>query len=265
MRKLKDVVSAYIAIKKLGNPTSAPTDEEARELPNTILSAERLLLQTLYFDLHTLHPYSHVYSKWKALFQKCASVPEQTKDDLMQTTLNLVNDSYRTDLCLQYRPDLIAHAAIYLATLHLDVKPEVKQTSRTHVQPNWIDLIETPADEDTLRDICNQLLDVMDRAAAGRSDGRTDYKLTRARLLDEAARCHSSPNAIASGQTPNTVSGYQEEVKKKFPPPPPPPSTSSAVQKQMNIPPPPPSLPVHDDVQATKRQKINNDEYAIST
>jgi hypothetical protein len=109
-------------------------------------------------------------NKWKALFQKCVYIPEQTKDELQQVTVNFVNDSYRTNLCLQYRADLIAHAAIFLATLHLDVKPEIKQSSRTHVQPSWIDLLETPADEDMLRDICGQLLDVTERIKIGRNE-----------------------------------------------------------------------------------------------
>jgi serine/threonine protein kinase len=116
------VVIAYINVKKLGG--TSLSEEEVRELPNSILKAERILLQTLFFDLHTLHPYSHVVNKWKALFQKCVYIPEQTKDELQQVTVNFVNDSYRTNLCLQYRVDLIAHAAIFLATLHLDVKPE---------------------------------------------------------------------------------------------------------------------------------------------
>lgn len=259
LRKLKDVVNAYVNIKKLGNPSSGPTEDNIKDLPNTILKAERVLLQTLYFDLHTLHPYSHVVNKWKALFQKCVYIPDQTKEDLQQTTLNFVNDSYRTNLCLQFRPDLIAHASIYLAALHLDVKPEVKQSSRTHVQPSWIDLLETPADEDTLRDICIQLLDVVFIGIANKPDQINAYKLTRARLLDAATRYHNSPNAIASGLTPSTSSGNQDDIKPILPPPPPPPPPSQQPHSNNNIPPPPPPPPLidsHEDTQASKRQKV---------
>ena len=245
LRKLKDVVNAYITVKKLGN-SSTINEEEIRDLPNSILKAERVLLQTLFFDLHTLHPYSHLVNKWKALFQKCVYIPEQTKDELQQVTVNFVNDSYRTNLCLQYRVDLIAHAAIFLATLHLDVKPEIKQSSRTHVQPSWIDLLETPADEDILKDICGQLLDVIIRGSAGRIEQLQAYQLTSARLSDTmVARCHSSPNAVASG-TPTTVSsGYQDELK-VIPPPPPPP-------------PPPQQKEINEEEPLSKKQKTTNE------
>lgn len=246
LRKIKDVVNAYINIKKLGK--AALSEEEIRDLPNTILKAERILLQTLFFDLHTLHPYSHIVNKWKALFQKCVYIPDQTKEDLQQTTFFIVNDSYRTNLCLQFRPDLIAHAAIYLSTLHMDVKPEVKQNARTHVQPSWIDLLETPADEDTIREICIQLLDVIDVGCAGRNDQLEAYKSTRARLLDDVTRCHSSPNAIA-GLTPTTTSASYVDLK-----------PAVSLQPQSNIPPPPPPPPAAamEDFPAAKRQKINS-------
>lgn len=241
------MVIAYINVKKLGG--TSLSDEEVRELPNSILKAERILLQTLFFDLHTLHPYSHVVNKWKALFQKCVYLPEPTKEELQQLTLNFVNDHYRTDLCLQYRPDIIAHAAIFLATVHLDVKPEIKQTSRSNVQPSWIDLLETPADDNTVKDICMQLLNVLDMGSASRSDQQKAYKLTRERLEDPVtfARHHSSPNAVASG-TPNAVSsGYQDDLKVTIPPPPPP---------------NPPQQTINEEEPLSKRQKTTIDENA---
>jgi len=70
-----------------------------------ILECEFFALHYLNFDLIVFHPY-------RPLTQYLSDVNMQS---LLQPAWNIVNDSYRTDLCLRYAPYLIAIAAIYMA------------------------------------------------------------------------------------------------------------------------------------------------------
>jgi len=75
-----------------------------------VLEAEYYALQVLHFDLIVFHPY-------RPLTQYIADIGMQ---DALQTAWSIVNDSYRTDLCLTTPPYLIAVAAIYMTCVFLD-------------------------------------------------------------------------------------------------------------------------------------------------
>jgi len=70
---------------------------------------ERILLQTLAFDLKVDHPYKYVLSY-------CKHVGGDDHKNIMQFAWNFANDSFRTTLCLQYEPSFIAAAAVYLSS-----------------------------------------------------------------------------------------------------------------------------------------------------
>lgn len=59
--------------------------------------------------------------------------------------------SYRTTLCLQYSASHIALGAIFLAAVHLDIKPLNSNKSRNAVELSWFKLLESDIDEDSLK------------------------------------------------------------------------------------------------------------------
>ena len=78
-------------------------------LKQQILNFESLLLRTLAFDLNVTHPYGTLLKNLGALY------PENK--NFAQVSWNFINDSLqRTNLCLQFKPELIAAASIYLAS-----------------------------------------------------------------------------------------------------------------------------------------------------
>eukprot|EP00597_Dinobryon_sp_UTEXLB2267_P006808 CAMPEP_0170096614 /NCGR_PEP_ID=MMETSP0019_2-20121128/28703_1 /TAXON_ID=98059 /ORGANISM="Dinobryon sp., Strain UTEXLB2267" /LENGTH=454 /DNA_ID=CAMNT_0010318663 /DNA_START=199 /DNA_END=1563 /DNA_ORIENTATION=+ len=150
--KLKDIVHAYYLLSQ----TSNPSESDVRELNKTVLICERILLQTLNFDLNILHPYSICIGKIKELRNNF--VDTSTREMMMQTCFNFVNDSYRTPVCLLYTPTHIALSAFFLATIQLSLKPTSSSSNRfsntSNSTQSWFELLKNDIDEDTLKDIC---------------------------------------------------------------------------------------------------------------
>jgi len=105
-------------IELLGNPAHL---EEVKE---NVLMAERAVLYTLGFDLNIKHPYNtllqhlsqlEVLGNTVAGAQGGEAQPNNPYRNLMQNTWNFVNDSFRTTVCIQFEPEQITYAALYLA------------------------------------------------------------------------------------------------------------------------------------------------------
>ena len=76
------------------------------------MALERVLLQTIKFDLQVDHPQDFIVS-----FVKSLNVAEndQKVQNMVQVAWNLANDSLCTTLCLQWESEIVAIAVIYLA------------------------------------------------------------------------------------------------------------------------------------------------------
>ena len=73
---------------------------------------ERVLLQTIKFDLQVDHPYSPLLKYAKSLK---GDNPKLQK--MVQMSWTFVNDSLCTTLCLQWEPEVVAIALMYLGKL----------------------------------------------------------------------------------------------------------------------------------------------------
>mmetsp|Transcript_10620 Transcript_10620/g.10263 ORF Transcript_10620/g.10263 Transcript_10620/m.10263 type:complete len:247 (-) Transcript_10620:385-1125(-) len=135
-KKLRDIIHAYftLRVKYNGHP---PTELEVVEFPNRILLSERLVLQTLCFDLQIIHPYKLALDKIKDKLK--VYIPSDLRQSFHQNAVNFMNDSYRTTLCLQYTPSQIASSAIFLATIQLNIKPINPSKSRPQ-ELSWFEI-----------------------------------------------------------------------------------------------------------------------------
>ncbi|XP_044468831.1 cyclin-T1-3-like [Mangifera indica] len=118
-RPLKDVILvSYEIIHKKDKDPDAISRIKQKEIyeqqKELILLGERLLLSTLDFDLHALHPYKPLVEAIKKF--------KVAQNALAQVAWNFVNDGLRTSLCLQFRPHHVAAGAIFLAAKFLKVK-----------------------------------------------------------------------------------------------------------------------------------------------
>ena len=83
--------------------------EDPRE---TVMIMERILLQTINFDLQVDHPYRHLLNYTKTLrgetnHEQCTT--------MVQMAWTFINDSLCTMICLQWEPEVVAIAVMFLA------------------------------------------------------------------------------------------------------------------------------------------------------
>lgn len=128
-----------------------------------IFSLERVLLQTLRFDLEVEHPYNHLvkYVQQSGLEVVRANMKGETiNKDLLQSAWTFLNTSLCTTICLQYEPEIVAIAVILLAckTGGFEV---TGWDNRRPEQKKWWDVYVENLDALALENICHQVLDVI--------------------------------------------------------------------------------------------------------
>lgn len=135
-----------------------------------ILTLERILLQTLRFDLEVEHPYEHLirYVKQFRVVRSGQSGDMVTKE-ILQSAWTFVNDSCCTTVCLQFEPEIVA-----IAMLLLSCKTgKFEVVDWDHRKPRhrfWWDVYVENLEPSTLETICHQVLDVY-QLMSRREDG----------------------------------------------------------------------------------------------
>lgn len=152
-RKLRDII--VVCVQKAQKSPDLVVDDNSKEFwrwRDVILFNEELVLEALCFDLSVDHPYKPLLS-----FVRQFNLSKK----LAQTSWAFVNDSLRTTLCVQYRPHVIAAAAMYVAA---------KFTSETLPQADgkaWWQVVD--ADIHEIKDISNEILDQYISSSARKS------------------------------------------------------------------------------------------------
>jgi hypothetical protein len=109
-KKCKDLIKSaktYLESKSLKKHAEYFNDECMKE----IMTYEKILLQTIKFDLQVDHPYSYLLKYAKTL----RGDQEQIRS-MVQMAWGFINDSYCTTLCLQWEPEIVAIALMYLTS-----------------------------------------------------------------------------------------------------------------------------------------------------
>ncbi|XP_015118064.1 cyclin-K isoform X2 [Diachasma alloeum] len=122
-----------------------------------MMTIERILLHTIKFDLLVDHPNNYVPK-----YAKCLRGSKKRIGNIVQSAWNFARDSLYTTLALQWEPEIIAIAFMYLAgklgkfTL-VDGKGRLR----------WWDAYVEDVSVDLLEGICHQLLDSYDQPTTG--------------------------------------------------------------------------------------------------
>jgi len=148
-KKCRDIIKS---VKELLNSHQFSTfGQDPRE---EVMTLERVLLQTIKFDLQVDHPYSSILK-----YAKCLEGDSAKLQKMVQMSWTFVNDSLCTTLCLQWEPEVIAIALMYLAAKLS--KFEVKDwKNRTDDHRFWWDQYVKHLSQEILEDICHQVLDL---------------------------------------------------------------------------------------------------------
>lgn len=149
-----------------------PKGEEFTKMKERILLLERVILHTIGFELSIDHPYKFLVEQIKQLVIKreleyksppatdipTSQLASKMINEMVQYAMNFANDSMHTSLCLQFDPQRIATACVYLAANFSGVHPTN--------QKEWMDVLGIP-DVDTLSSIVVQILELItDRRGA---------------------------------------------------------------------------------------------------
>jgi len=160
-RRVRDVINTSFALQT--NRKELQVSQDYWQMKDDVIRCEQLLLRVFAFDLDLRHPQHFVLH-----FIRDLEGPEE----LASVSWCILNDSLSTTLCLQYRPEPIACAAIYLAG-------ELLGEQVSHGE--WWEKYDTTRVE--LEDICHQLADMFEMAFDDRrveelkrrkSDGRSE-------------------------------------------------------------------------------------------
>jgi cyclin T len=218
-KKLRDVI---VETYKLRHKKEIVMDSrEYLDLREEILVAERQVLQAIAFDLTVEHPYKYLLNYVKVI---------EGNRNLAQVAWNFVNDSLRTTLCLQFRPQLIASAAIYLASKFLKI-----QLTKPGEKP-WWEVFDAKIED--LEEISNQILDLYDKNQVldQIKEGGDSTALLAHSTDDDGELKSSVPWSPRDTDPPSS----DKDTAGKVPPPPHPTDAAAPPPPPPSSPPPPP-------------------------
>lgn len=176
--KTRGMQAGRISQQKAGSnspppPPNATLDtkgEEFAKLKERILLLERVILHTIGFELSIDHPYKFLVEQIKKMIHtrqlkyitppagsNTGQIMGKMMNELVQYSMSFANDSMHTSLCLQFPPQLIATACVFLSAQFSKVEP---------VNGDWRKLLGDP-DVDALTSISVQIMDLIaDRKAS---------------------------------------------------------------------------------------------------
>lgn len=153
-KKCKDIIKTAKGL--LSDVKFQSFGEDPKE---EVMTLERILLQTIKFDLQVDHPYGFLVKYAKSLKGDNAKLQK-----LVQMAWNFVNDSLSTTICLQWEPEVIGIALIHLAS-KLSKFTISDWNGRQSHHLRWWDMF-VDVEMEVLEDICHQMLDFYQKAQA---------------------------------------------------------------------------------------------------
>ncbi|KAL3217985.1 hypothetical protein MRX96_031897 [Rhipicephalus microplus] len=120
-KKCKDIIKtarSFLTDKQYLSFGEDPKEE--------VMTMERILLQTIKFDLQVSHPYGFLLK-----YAKCLKGDKSKLQKMVQMAWTFINDSLCTTLCLQWEPEVVAIALIYLAGQAVQVRGQ--RLGRAHL------------------------------------------------------------------------------------------------------------------------------------
>ncbi|KAL6632260.1 cyclin-like protein [Neocallimastix sp. 'constans'] len=109
-RRLKDLI--IVCISKAQKNAKLNTEEKTHEFEKwkkTILYHEIELLETICCDIVVDHPYTHLLKMVERFNDS-----DTDYSNLVKLAWCFINDSYKTTMCLEYSPQVIAASSLYL-------------------------------------------------------------------------------------------------------------------------------------------------------
>jgi hypothetical protein len=130
VRRLRDVINVMNRIQHPEREPLSLLDKEYLRMKDIISDHEQIILRALMFNVRVRLPYKYLVN-----YVACI----QGSEGLLQLGYAIVNDSFRTTLCLRYKPNDIAVAAIHLAAKMCDIQLPFNDDEPSQEQTHDID------------------------------------------------------------------------------------------------------------------------------
>lgn len=125
-----------------------------------VMVLERILLQTIKFDLQTEHPYAHLLKFAKLVKGNCPKADKEKVQKLVQMAWTFINDSLCTTLCLQWEPEIIAISLMYLGTRLNKFEITDWNGKVPGSKLKWWESLLPDLTIELMEDVCHQVLDL---------------------------------------------------------------------------------------------------------
>ncbi|XP_055386269.1 cyclin-K [Condylostylus longicornis] len=192
-----------------------------------VMTLERILLQTIKFDLQVEHPYGFLVK-----YAKCLKGDQSKLQKMVQMAWNFVNDSLSTTVCLQWEPEIIAVAMIHLAS-KLSKFTVLDWVGRQPQHLRWWDMFVADVTMEILEDICHQVLDLYQQpqnpectSPPQQPPSRMSSPPTTSSNISVKSINETPSSSTAINNTNNNNNIVQNNIKRPTTPPPPHPPKS---------------------------------------
>uniref|UniRef100_A0A1I7Z6U9 CYCLIN domain-containing protein n=1 Tax=Steinernema glaseri TaxID=37863 RepID=A0A1I7Z6U9_9BILA len=122
------------------------------KLVDEVMALERVILQTMKFDLSVDHPY-----KYLLRYAKIFLLEKDVMGKVVQNAWTFANDANSTTLCVLWEPEIIAISLLYMSMKML--KLESVTWKNQQMGENWWDQLVVGLSVDMMEKICHKLLD----------------------------------------------------------------------------------------------------------
>jgi hypothetical protein len=207
-KKCKDIlktVKAHLTEEQWAKFGSDPKDE--------LLTHEKILLQTIMFDLVVENPYAHMLTFSKTLMELATKakkkdekleVKQEKLQKLVQLAWTFINDSLCTTLPLHWEPQAIAVAFLYRAAKMSDISIQ----SLCGTRRSWWRQFADTVDEHDLEKISAELTDLYnqqdDKGAKGEpskgSEGNSQLGSSESSPLPVSSHHHTMTGGGGAGE-----------------------------------------------------------------
>ncbi|KAL3095934.1 hypothetical protein niasHS_005693 [Heterodera schachtii] len=127
----------------------------AKVTPDDLMLMERVLLQTIRFDLHVEHPYTFLVQ-----YAKGFRMDKEYMSKIVTNAWTFVNDSLGTTLCLLWEPEVIAIALLYMSfKMERMEEQQIGRTFHFDASTEWWNLYVQNLTVPMMDDICHKVLD----------------------------------------------------------------------------------------------------------
>ncbi|CAH8430687.1 unnamed protein product [Schistosoma mattheei] len=189
-KKVRDIVKTARSLL-----SDADFEQFGNDPREEVMAFERVLLKTIKFDLQVSHPYSYLLQ-----FAKRIKGNQEKLKELVQMSWSFINDSLATTLCLQWEPEIVACAVLYLATRMS--KFTIEDWEGRQPGQRWWECFVEGMSTEVMEDICHKILDLYPADGnTGDEQVGSNINTSTTKITTNNINCNSNSN-VTTGELP---------------------------------------------------------------